>query len=175
MSLDFIPTLVPTDEVTADPLQDEKPATAYEYACGTCGKELFYAGKGRKPKFCDEHKKNAPKSGVSKSRGASTQLAAQATDLIINVTDVLQVAALASGFEDTADAIEDKQAVLRERVYSALLANPTRCRSIIKLLGGTTDLGLAIAIGTFAANIGATAFNEYKAKRRDKEEQEYAA
>ena len=130
---------------------------------------MLFRSKGRKPRFCDDHKKNAPKGG-SKARGATPQLAAQATDLIINITDILQVTAFASGYEDTADAIEDKQPVLRERVYAALLTNPARCRSIIKILGGTTDLSLAIALGTFVANIATTAFNEYKDKKHYQEE-----
>jgi hypothetical protein len=146
--------------------EDEKPETTYEYACETCGTELHYGGRGRKPRFCDAHKKNAPKNGTgSRSKGQAVALAAQATDLIINVTDVLQVGAFMAGYTDTAEAIDDKQPLLRERVYAALLANPARSRSIIKILGGTTDLGLAIALGTFATNIGAVAWNEYKEKR----------
>lgn len=43
---------------------DEVPETGNPVAvggleCETCGKPLTYGGRGRKPRFCDEHKRNA--------------------------------------------------------------------------------------------------------------------
>lgn len=39
------------------------PVTSDDLACVTCGKPLIYSGHGRKPKYCDEHKRatSAPK------------------------------------------------------------------------------------------------------------------
>ncbi len=163
MSITFMPAVVP-EIVDSELPRDEPPPTTYEYACETCGVELHYAGKGRKPRFCPEHKKNAPKTTRTGS-GQSAKLASQATDLILSLTDVIQISAIVAGFPETSEAIDEKQGLLREQVYQALLGNPNRSRSIIKMLGATTDLGLAIALGTFTAHVGSTAWNEFKEKR----------
>ena len=42
------------------------PVNAPEYTCITCGTELFYGGRGRKPKYCDEHKPNRSSSSSTK-------------------------------------------------------------------------------------------------------------
>lgn len=53
---------------------DETPSLSdFEYACEVCGVELFYAGRGRKPKRCEEHKARSAsaargKAGVNAGR-----------------------------------------------------------------------------------------------------------
>jgi len=46
-------------EPQSQPLDVPPPVSDFDYACETCGKELTYAGRGRKPRFCKEHKANA--------------------------------------------------------------------------------------------------------------------
>jgi hypothetical protein len=167
VTIEFSEVAVPD---TAPPT-DDAPPTAFEYACQTCGVELHYAGKGRKPRFCAEHKKNAPKGGV-RSKGQNAQLAAQASDTIVQYTHLLAIGCTLTGYTDTEEAISDRQELLRVQCYEALVTNPARARAIIKLGGGSSDLGLAMAIGMFATAVGSTAMNEYKDKRKAREEQE---
>lgn len=47
------------NETASQPMDIPPPASDFDYACETCGKELTYGGRGRKPRFCAEHKKNA--------------------------------------------------------------------------------------------------------------------
>ncbi len=51
--------LPPQAQEQIDQLNSEAEQTRYEYACETCGIEVFYSGRGRKPKFCADHKKTA--------------------------------------------------------------------------------------------------------------------
>lgn len=47
----------------------DTPPSSPDLTCEVCGKPLDYAGRGRKPRFCDEHRK------VSGSRSKSTSAA----------------------------------------------------------------------------------------------------
>jgi len=62
MALDFGPP--PNDPVTS--FVDESP----DFTCEVCNTPLIYSGRGRKPKFCDEHKstsKNTTRTGSPKT------------------------------------------------------------------------------------------------------------
>lgn len=72
-----------TDEDTIAPSNDSfsfvddvpekgNPASTAEYTCEICGTEIFYSGRGRKPKRCDEHKRGkAAATATGSSRRAS--------------------------------------------------------------------------------------------------------
>lgn len=55
---------------------DEAP-----YRCETCGTALHYGGRGRKPRFCDEHKKG----GASKSPASLKALEASLTEMYMGL------------------------------------------------------------------------------------------
>jgi hypothetical protein len=150
--------------------QDEKPDNTYEYACEVCGVELFYSGRGRKPRFCEEHKKKGSTSTRKKVGVKNEQLAAQATELIVGITDVMQVGCILISYIETATTISDAQPRLREQVYAALLSNPARAQSIINLLGKSADAGLIVALGSFALTCGAAGFNEFRNNRDENRE-----
>jgi len=74
--------------------RDETPPQEFEYACVVCGREIFYGGRGRKPKYCDEHRTgNSPNKDSVRSKtkitGGTAQLAAQATEALIHHTSSL--------------------------------------------------------------------------------------
>lgn len=52
----------------------DTPNTEHEYSCIECGVEIFYAGRGRKPRFCDNHKKSANPTSPTKTSGNKTNL-----------------------------------------------------------------------------------------------------
>ena len=61
--------------------------------CEVCGTPLHYAGRGRKPRFCDEHKSSSSKSsgstGTSRPRGSvSDKELAQACENLAAVYDI---------------------------------------------------------------------------------------
>lgn len=47
-----------------------------DITCEVCGKALSYSGRGRKPKFCDEHKKSSSSSNGSSSRRSTRDVEA---------------------------------------------------------------------------------------------------
>lgn len=63
--------------VSSDSLPPEVPPLSHndaEYSCQVCGLELFYSGRGRHPKFCDEHKPGAANNRAPKAAGNMTAL-----------------------------------------------------------------------------------------------------
>jgi hypothetical protein len=167
--LDFQSTPIPDDVTTPD----VKPETQFEYSCEVCGKELFYSGRGRKPKYCDEHKKG--NKGAKRATGTNAQLAAQATEALVQINNLVCVGSMVIGYHETAGAISDREAVFREQVYSALLTDAALCRSILR--AGTTSgkISLAIAYAMLAASIVPVSIMEYKDKAETKRNAELEA
>lgn len=67
MSLNFVST--ETSDDIPDNIDGIDIGPSSDLTCEVCGTPLTYAGRGRKPKFCDEHKK----SGSSSSSGTNTR------------------------------------------------------------------------------------------------------
>lgn len=69
MSIDAPPLLDSDNVFTGDPVQPFfDDAGTSEYLCEVCGKALVYSGRGRHPRFCDDHKPNQRKSVGTSSR-----------------------------------------------------------------------------------------------------------
>src|SRR3954470_23234006 len=160
--LDFVPTDIGPSDETPD-------TTGAEYPCEVCGKEAGpYKGRGRKPKRCADHKRNA--SGTPKTKGTNATLAGQAADALCQVNGLATVGLMVAGFHATAGAIAERESVFREQAYSALLTDPNLCRVILR--AGTTSgkLSLLIAYAMLGIGVGPTAIIEFKDKRGEKEE-----
>jgi len=172
LSVDVKPTTVPVDVPQDEPV----PQVAAEYRCQHpgCDRELTYGGRGRKPKFCDEHKKKAAvKSGSSRRGTAQNEaLANQACDLIIGLTDIAAIGFMLVGYRETEQEISDAQDPLRDQIYSSLLANPARAKRIVTLLGGVSDATLIVALLGFTVRVGSSAVNEYRDKKSSRESTE---
>ncbi len=64
-------------------IMDEPPVTRSELTCVTCGADLIYGGRGPKPKYCDDHKKNsARKNSTASGAKKAPRLAAALTQQI---------------------------------------------------------------------------------------------
>jgi len=83
MSITFVEA--PTDTIrpeSADVAPEPASESSGELQCQVCGKPLTYAGRGRKPKFCDDHRasrspsKGAPVGRVSKDERLRRELIA---------------------------------------------------------------------------------------------------
>jgi hypothetical protein len=165
----FTDAKVPTDEsATADDT----------LRCLECGKPLVYAGRGRKPKYCEEHRKSSSKSaGPRKGAGNNATLAAQATDALCQVHGLVASLGYVTGFPMTASAIAGAEDGFREQAYNALLTDPDLCKAILR--AGTTSgrVALLIAYGMFAGAVAPTAVMEFKERRelaKAKAAEEYA-
>lgn len=159
--IDYVSVEVPTDEA---------PETTHELSCEVCGRELVYSGRGRKPKYCDEHKKSSSGSGTSrKSLGGNERLAAQATEALISIHDLGRLGLRFAGLPETADTILRAEDEFRERAYSALITDPGLCRIILR--GGVNSgrVALIIAYGMLASAVVPVAVLEIKIRKEQRE------
>jgi|SRR5665647_267733 len=153
--------------------QDEPVPTTFEYACQECGKELFYAGKGRHPKWCNEHK---PGRGATagtprkKGAGANAALARQAADTLGLTNAVLAVGMrlvpMPFRMPNTADALVVANETFIDLAYDALLADPGLARAIVRGGGVSGKFMLIVAYAMLAGAIVPVGIDEVKANRK---------
>jgi hypothetical protein len=141
-----------------------------EYACQVCGKELTYGGRGRKPKYCDEHKKSSSSTGTRTPRvtGNNAALAAQATEALCSIDGMMALGARLVGFAETATVIEEADDTFRLRVHTALLNSPDTARRILRYGSKAGDSALFIAIGLHIATIAPVFMTEAKEKKAER-------
>lgn len=123
---------------------DERPPSEDERLhCAVCGVELEYAGTGRKPTKCDEHKntRNRPGKPAAASSASSAsgneRLAERAADVLCQLNDFAAVGLMVAKLHGTAGALADRAEVFREQAVSALVTDPALCRMILR--GGATS------------------------------------
>jgi hypothetical protein len=145
LDFDFADTDMPED---ASP-----PTTDVQYPCEVCGKEAGpYGGRGRKPRFCIEHKKGSKNVGSRKVTGSSAALAAQATGVLSQLNGIIAVGLMAIGFNDTASAIARGDDAFSERAHAALLTDPDLCKFILK--GGVKSAKVTLGLAYVGLGIG---------------------
>lgn len=159
----------------ADVLPDEPPINPPEYACEVCGKELEYSGRGRKPKYCDEHKggrkgTSTPRKSTAKADATAKQAAAALAQLNALIGMGLMAAPKPWGMPQTASALAERNDAFEESAYQALLTDPKLAAMIVR--GGATSgkVALIIAYGMLGFSIYPTAQSEWKANRANRAE-----
>jgi len=63
-TIQFTVADIPEDSIPSD----TTPSDNGDLACEVCGKPLVYAGRGRKPRFCEDHRKSGSSSGSAGMR-----------------------------------------------------------------------------------------------------------
>jgi hypothetical protein len=152
-------------DVPIDAHRDEAPPSSFEYACEVCGKELLYGGRGRKPKFCDEHKKGGAGKSVSRRGGGNLQLATQAADALVQLNSLCAMGLMLAHLPQTASTLAGTEEGFREQAISALLTDPALCKSILK--AGTTSgkVSLLIAYAMLAGAVVPVGVVEFKERQ----------
>lgn len=165
------------------PTEDDMPTSATEaipftsditdsgLACETCGKPLEYGGRGRKPKYCDEHKagRAATPRKASKRNDALAEEAAEVLNQINGLVGIgLLIAPKPFRMPQTAKALEERSDRFKEAAVDALKANPDLARSIARAGGVSGSAGLVIAYGVLAASLAPVAMNEWKGNMRER-------
>ncbi len=162
--VDDAPATVPADEPAPD---------RHEYACEVCGAELTYGGRGRKPRFCAEHKKSAS-SGSRRAAGKGNDaLARQAADTLSAYHGLVAAAlTMAPGIwrmPSAAAELIDRDESFNEAACKALLADPKLARMILRGGGVSGALGLIIAYAMLLSAVvpaGMADFQAGRAQRR---------
>ena len=176
MSLDilnFAKTPIPDDTPLDDLPPDDAPPSTYEYACGTCGVELFYGGKGRHPKFCDEHK--GTKTTRGKGGGNNATLARQASATLSQLNSLIALSLMLPAvpmlgdnpmyLPETAGALATASEPFDEMTYNALLTDPALCKMILRGGAAGGKIALLIAYGTLAAAVAPVGVNEFRERK----------
>ena len=119
-----------------------------EFRCLECGKPLTYGGRGRKPKYCDEHKPSRAKGTGTRRSSLDKQLAQLADDFADNirlvgmlVTPLLPV----TGHVIATDADKTAQATIQ------LAKNNPK---ILLALQKASQIGPGVAFGRALLTIG---------------------
>lgn len=174
--MDDVPPDIPADpppDHTGSP--DAQPETD-SLACQVCGKGLTYAGRGRKPKFCDEHRGN--KSGTGTTRKSSTgneRLAQQATESLVQLNRITGMGLRLLGLPESGNMIAFCEEGFREQAYAALLTDPGLCRQLLSVGGMSGKTALIIAYGMLGAQVAPIANHEIRGmiierqRRKDEE------
>lgn len=139
---------------------------APELVCEVCGTGLTYGGRGRKPRFCDEHKPTKSAGGTKRvPQAKNAALAAQAAQVLVGTNALVAFVARMGALTETADQIDIANDPFRDRAYEALLADPELCRTIIKGGGLTGKAQLTMAYAMFAFAVVPVATSEIRERR----------
>lgn len=155
--------------------EDEKPPISgeFEYACQQCGKEITYGGRGRKPKYCDDHKKSTgTRRNVNIPTGSNDKLAATAVDVLQQGNNFGAVVFMLFQMNRSASSLASREEAFRIQAYEALKSDPALCHTILK--GGATSgkIMLLLAYVTLGLSVAPTAIEELKEKREARIAQE---
>lgn len=118
-----------------------------------------------------------PNSTPPKFRGAAPKmakignetLAAQATEVLLQLNGVIAIGAMTFGLSDTASAIVAREEGFKEQVYQALLPDPALCRRILKVQGTGGILSLIAAYLMLGVAVAPVAAEEIRTKRESGE------
>jgi hypothetical protein len=152
------------------PDQDTTPPSFdVEHPCQVCGKEVEYGGRGPRPKFCREHRKqSAGRTKAPGAKGSNVTLAEQATEALWQVNGMVAFLAMIAGFPLTGQEIQARETVFREMCYSALLTDPNTCRFILKGGMQSSKISLVMCYAMFLGGIAPSFMQELKERKAAK-------
>lgn len=160
------------EHITVSPVLDEPPNFESEpdFVCEKCGKPLIYSGRGRKPKFCDEHKRSNGNGTRNVSSGNNEKLAAMAVDVLCQGNAALTVGLMFVRLNETASAIAAREDAFRAQAYEALKLDPALCKMILKGGASSGKVALIVAYAMMGASVAPVFMTEMKEKRADRAE-----
>lgn len=139
--------------------------------CRECGKALIYGGRGRKPKYCDEHKKS--RGGASKPRGvASGSDAAIAAEVLTQVNNLIAITLMSPlvKLPVTGEALSDASEGFKPKAQAALAQSPALAKAIARAGGISGSAALVLAYGQLAMMITPIATMEMGGRRETRSE-----
>jgi hypothetical protein len=141
-----------------------------------CNKEAGpYGGRGRKPRFCSEHKPTRGTASVGRRAGANAVQAQAALDALVNMHTMGAMGLAVVGMSNTANAVFGTEEGFRAQMLPQLQANPKRCAQILRAGAGASEAGFFAAYAMFAAAVIPVAKQELDVKRSEARERRMAA
>lgn len=113
-------------------------ADSTDFTCEVCGVPLSYSGRGRKPKFCDEHKSSRPSSGGTGARSGSGTVPERELNQALANLDSAYEAMLMPLYMASGDAAELWQ-IKREKLNASNRTFLSNNRKLVKALNSTGE------------------------------------
>lgn len=159
----------PTELRDDAPLTDETVGEEYPDKCEECGKGVPYGGRGRRPRFCDDHKPRKSQSSSRSSGRGSEAVARNAASMLGQLNGLIGMGLAMYGLNMTAASIERANEQFVESATQALINDPKLARKIVGLGATTGKASLAVAYGMLGAAIAPAAVVEIKMKKADQD------
>lgn len=139
--------------------------------CEVCGTELVYSGRGRKPKRCDEHKRQRRTGDASSTSSVkSTALGKQAAQALGQLNGLIATAMLLAPepyrLPQTASAIATANDAFVEQAAAALSTDPKLARLIIQSGAASGRAALIVSYAMLAGAVVPVGVLEYRENRR---------
>lgn len=140
---------MPTTTESLSPESDTLPGDDKRPHCQVCGTLLEYGGRGRKPKFCEEHKPQSHKAGEGKTRRTGTGKAdREAAELATAYLVQLKKAAAYVSMVDPYDGFVIMAASeTNAQLFQGVLANNEKLRQYLSATQGSGGV-VAYALST---------------------------
>lgn len=164
-ALSFEVVETPDELLDTPPITTETIGDEYPDKCGECRKGVPYSGRGRRPKFCDEHKPNRSKSSPRATGKGAEQTARAAAGMLSQLNGLIGMGLSMYGLTMTAEQINTANAQFEEAATQALVNDPKLAKKIIGLGATSGKATLAVAYGMLGASIAPVAVMELRHKK----------
>lgn len=160
---------------TPDELHDEAPLTTetvgdeYPDKCVVCSAGIPYGGKGPRPKYCEDHKKNKSKSSARTSTRGNARVAEDAAMLLGQLNGLIGMGLQFYGLQMTAASIATANDQFVRAATNALENDPKLAKKIVGFGATSGKASLAVAYGMLGAAIAPVAVAELKMKKADQD------
>ena len=150
-------------ETTDIPDDDIPDVIGVEYPCEQCGREAGpYGGRGRKPRFCSDHKKQ---SSQPKASAKNTNLARNAAQTLGGYNALLALGTNMLQLPRTANAINNGNDIFIPMAEQALATDPLLAAKIATNGAMPAWIHLCAAYCLFAVGVTPVLKNELQAKK----------
>lgn len=150
---------------TSDGVPEETVIVSDDPTCEVCGTALVYAGRGRKPTRCDEHKRNkSSNSGTRSSAKGSTRDVTAAASALKTLNSVVAVPLMMVA-PSAGKAWSDRLPALEAQTLTILESDPALARRLAAAGSKGGTLALTLAYGMNLIPVLAIARQEMEDRR----------
>lgn len=126
-----------------------------------CGKPLYYSGRGRKPKFCDEHKPSRSRASAPREKSLDARMRRISAGLAENI---VMVGALVMPIAPVTSGVVVRDA---EHVASEIVKLAKGKPKVLDALERASAIGPGVAVGRFALTVGIAAAVDFERIQAD--------
>lgn len=154
---------------------DSGSTSSDDLTCQVCGVGLTYGGRGRKPKFCDDHKKSSSSGSSTRSSGARAGAEVEAAMAALDGLHTVMSMALMVIAPTAALEWQSQLPALNDRNRGILGADKELAKKIAKMASKGSSPMLFLSYGAAIAPVAGAASMERRARREAKAQAEWEA